>query len=285
MTTCEAVTVGTIMDLRKPVDGEGGHSRIRPHSAASRRDGLRSKRLALEHARITRASSADGVLEARPRRPRHARSHPTNCVRARNTLRMPRDVRSLLSSREVPPSTEQTRGWKSALHRALRCSGGPVGCGHIYQSASKCAVPFPPHLLHTCYTLPSHAGSSLDVPVVHDGKTLVSHGPPSSWAPGVAQRVQNGALQLGMVRVRLAVEDDAGSKAGGECTPPALPSAPPLAARRLAARRLKVGVHADRGGLEYMEDENVVHTTADFAFFCVYDGHGGTPMCSKSASR
>jgi serine/threonine protein phosphatase PrpC len=25
-----------------------------------------------------------------------------------------------------------------------------------------------------------------------------------------------------------------------------------------------------------MEDENVVHTTADFAFFCVYDGHGGT---------
>ena len=30
---------------------------------------------------------------------------------------------------------------------------------------------------------------SVDVPVVHDGARLVGHGPPSSWAPGVAQRV------------------------------------------------------------------------------------------------
>ena len=120
------------------------------------------------------------------------------------------------------------------------------------------------------------------MPVVHDGKTLVSHGPPSSWAPGVAQRVQNGALQLGVVRVRLAV-DNAESRDALSLAALSL-STPPLAARRLAAGRLKVGVHVDRGGLDYMEDESVVHTTADFAFFCVYDGHGGTPGRSDTAS-
>ncbi len=109
------------------------------------------------------------------------------------------------------------------------------------------------------------------MPVVHDGARLVGHGPPSSWAPGVAQRVQDGGLRLGVVRVRLSAED-----AESKERPITLSAPPPLAARRLAAGRLKVGVHADRGGVEHMEDESVVHTTADFAFFCVYDGHGGS---------
>ena len=50
-------------------------------------------------------------------------------------------------------------------------------------------------------------GKTVDVPVVHDGTALVSHGPPSSWAAGVAQRVQEGAFHLGVVRVQLSVDD------------------------------------------------------------------------------
>ena len=163
------------------------------------------------------------------------------------------------------------------------------GCGTliptppmVFELATLCASPetFARSYLRERFRRP--LSTSLDVPVVHDGKTLVSHGPPSSWAPGVAQRVQTGALQLGVVRVRLAA-DDAESK-DRPISLSALSSAPPPAARqstfplasRLASGRLKVGVHAHPGGLDYMEDENVVHTTADFAFFCVYDGHGGT---------
>jgi serine/threonine protein phosphatase PrpC len=151
----------------------------------------------------------------------------------------------------------------------------------VIELATLCACPetFARSFLRERFRRPLSA--SLDVPVIHDGKTLVSHGPPSSWAPGVAQRVQNGALQLGVVRVRLVV-DDAESR-DGPVSLSTLSSAPPVArqstfplASRLAAGRLKVGVHAHPGGLDYMEDENVVHTTADFAFFCVYDGHGGT---------
>jgi serine/threonine protein phosphatase PrpC len=151
----------------------------------------------------------------------------------------------------------------------------------VFELATLCACPeaFARSFLRERFRRPLSA--SLDVPVIHDGKTLVSHGPPSSWAPGVAQRVQNGALQLGVVRVRLVV-DDAESR-DGPVSLSTLSSAPPVArqstfplASRLAAGRLKVGVHAHPGGLDYMEDENVVHTTADFAFFCVYDGHGGT---------
>ena len=163
------------------------------------------------------------------------------------------------------------------------------GCGTliptppmVFELATLCASPetFARSYLRERFRRP--LSTSLDVPVVHDGKTLVSHGPPSSWAPGVAQRVQTGALQLGVVRVRLAA-DDAESK-DRPISLSALSSAPPPAARqstfplasRLASGRLKVGVHAHPGGLDYMEDENVVHTTPDFAFFCVYDGHGGT---------
>ena len=183
------------------------------------------------------------------------------------------------SMHETPGLAVQTACWR-------RDRGG---CGTllptppmVFELATLCACPetFARSYLRERFRRPLSA--SLDVPVVHDGKTLVSHGPPSSWAPGVAQRVQNGALQLGVVRVRLAV-DDAESR---DCpiSLSALSSAPPPVARqstfplasRLAAGRLKVGVHAHPGGLDYMEDENVVHTTADFAFFCVYDGHGGT---------
>ena len=153
----------------------------------------------------------------------------------------------------------------------------------VFELATLCACPetFARSYLRERFRRPLSA--SLDVPVVHDGKTLVSHGPPSSWAPGVAQRVQNGALQLGVVRVRLAVDDAESRDCPASLS--ALSSAPPPPvarqstfplASRLAAGRLKVGVHAHPGGLDYMEDENVVHTTADFAFFCVYDGHGGT---------
>lgn len=114
--------------------------------------------------------------------------------------------------------------------------------------------------------------SVVDVPVVHEGAQLVCHGPPAGWPAGVAQRVQDGGLRLGVLRVRVSARDAERSERLASLSAAA---PPPVATRRLAAGRLKAGVHADRGGLDHMEDASVIETTADHGFFCVYDGHGG----------
>lgn len=50
-----------------------------------------------------------------------------------------------------------------------------------------------------------------------------------------------------------------------------------FAAASLRLNRLKVGVSTDPGGCSYMEDEHSIHAPrgANFAIYCVYDGHGG----------
>ena len=46
--------------------------------------------------------------------------------------------------------------------------------------------------------------------------------------------------------------------------------------RFVCPKTCTVGVYTDRGGCPFMEDAHLVHATERDAFFCVYDGHGGS---------
>ena len=91
----------------------------------------------------------------------------------------------------------------------------------------------------------------------------VATGLPFAWAPGVAERVLKGELTCERFSRHAEVE---GKDSGRRRTPSGSHS------------RLKFGVSADRGASSSMEDEHVLHAPpgADFAFCCVYDGHGGS---------
>tara|TARA_B110001452_G_scaffold263860_1_gene265952 strand:+ start:2228 stop:3733 length:1506 start_codon:yes stop_codon:yes gene_type:complete len=161
----------------------------------------------------------------------------------------------------------QTAYWRRS--RSGGAGGGTLvpTAPYVLELSTLCAAPeaFARSFLRERLRRP--LSSSVDVPVVHDGQRLICHGPPSGWAPGTASRVQDGSLRLGVIRVR--IQEAGAASERSERPPPAVSlSAPPVTSRRLAAGRLKVGVHSDRGGCSYMEDENVVHTTADYGFFC-----------------
>lgn len=108
-------------------------------------------------------------------------------------------------------------------------------------------------------------------------RAIICYGPPEKWPAGAALRVLNDEYTLDVVRC--ADDGLAGPGAAAEedaaLTPLSDMGRGSISAGTLS--RLKVGVHAHRGGCAYMEDEALVHVTptGDAAFVCVYDGHGG----------
>jgi serine/threonine protein phosphatase PrpC len=129
------------------------------------------------------------------------------------------------------------------------------------------------------------AGAAVDVTVVLEGARVVQHGPPTLWAAGIAQRVQHGELQIGILRIlrggsgRNATANgcSAGSSSSGLESIPSR-AMPTGSLAKILSRALKVGSSADRGGCAHMEDATIVHAPAGkgFAFCGVFDGHGGT---------
>jgi serine/threonine protein phosphatase PrpC len=127
----------------------------------------------------------------------------------------------------------------------------------------------------------------VDLTVVLEGTTVVAHGPPTCWEPGVAQRVQHGELRLGIIRVARPGSSSRVACGGTSTASPSATTSPsriatpsrsatgPLA--KIIARGVKVGTSSDHGGCAHMEDAHIVHAPAggDFAFFGVFDGHGG----------
>ena len=103
--------------------------------------------------------------------------------------------------------------------------------------------------------------------------TIVAYGTPDKWPDMLAERVAAGKLRLGVLRIcRRSTVARLGA-------PPRRASKPDRSAPdRLRLSRLRVGVKSDPGGCAHMEDTALVHTaaSAEFAFCCVYDGHGGS---------
>ena len=157
------------------------------------------------------------------------------------------------------------------------------------------------------------SATTVDVTVVLDGGAAAFYGPPACWEFGTAQRVLNGELRLGILRLRRA-----GSRPAVARAPPSPVSAPapsdaaqpvaqessteettepprprtsnakaegPLA--KVLKKPLKVGISSDQGGCEHMEDATLKHHPlgGDFAFCGVFDGHGGdqaAKFCAKN---
>lgn len=134
--------------------------------------------------------------------------------------------------------------------------------------------------------------AAVDVTVVLDGSKVVHHGPPNTWAKGVARRIERGELQLGIVRILRAgyqgalpigsggaAVSDPGDvlvvPAPGKRVSRSLPSS---SLAKILSRALKVGISMDPGGCAHMEDTVLVHapTASGFAFCGVFDGHGGS---------
>lgn len=127
----------------------------------------------------------------------------------------------------------------------------------------------------------------VEVMVLRDtiSKQVICYGPPESWPAGAAMHVLNDVYMLDVLRCEarrpwpVAEERPAENELSDEAAD--APSRIAFKGRRSFSpgglARLKVGVHAHRGGCAYMEDEAVVHITpkGDAAFVCVYDGHGG----------
>ncbi|KAL1519060.1 hypothetical protein AB1Y20_003328 [Prymnesium parvum] len=113
----------------------------------------------------------------------------------------------------------------------------------------------------------------VDVSVVLKGQTPIAHGSATDWPLGMAERVVAGELNLGTLRILRhgSTVDDRQPSGRTRSLSIKAPS------RSLRLSRLKFGVASDRGCCGYMEDAHVVHAPAgaDFAFGCVFDGHGG----------
>lgn len=126
-------------------------------------------------------------------------------------------------------------------------------------------------------------GRRVEVVVLRDASSrdIVCYGPPERWPAGTALQVLTDKYSLDVLRCAGDGPWGFVGQADGveAAAPPPMLSAP--RGRSILSRgglsRLKVGVHAHRGGCAYMEDESTVHVTAngDTAFICVYDGHGG----------
>lgn len=126
-------------------------------------------------------------------------------------------------------------------------------------------------------------GRWVQVAVLRDASSreVVCYGPPERWPAGVALQVLNDRYSLDLLRCAGDGPWGFVERANGVEQPAAPPPALSARGRGMLSRgglsRLKVGVHAHRGGCAYMEDEATVYVTAngDAAFVCVYDGHGG----------